>query len=225
MYQTIVARLPDYALQRRVMPHIGTSMAAPLEIGSTTRSTRTRIATPEQARRIAPQQARPARRIGPITLTAPPLSCPWGPETKIGPDCNFFAISNCSKLSNRESRHKNAGNWPYCGLLPPSGDEKRAPNRKKVAKMPRFLFLRRAKPPQRAELPQRAERNRPNLQIQFHRNGAMVGPHDLGINVGHLHLFTQRFAHQEIVDAPPCVIGAGMETVAPPGVGTFGCRV
>ena len=154
MYRTIVARLPDYALQRRAMPHIGTSMAAPLEIGSTTRSTRTRIATPEQARRIAPQQARPARRIGPITLTAPPLSCPWGPETKkIGPDCNFFAISNCSKLSNRESRHKNAGNWPYCGLLTPSGDEKRAPNRKKVAKMPRFLFLRRAKPPQRAEVP------------------------------------------------------------------------
>lgn len=151
MYRTIVARLPDYALQRRVMPHIGTSMAAPLEIGSTTRSTRTRIATPEQARRIAPQQARPARRIGPISLIAPPLSFPWGP--KIGPDCNFFAISNCSKLSNRESRHKNAGNWPCCGLLPPSGDEKRAPNRKKVAKMPRFLFLRRAKPPQRAELP------------------------------------------------------------------------
>ena len=34
MYRTIVARLPDYALQRRVMPHIGTSMAAPLEIDS-----------------------------------------------------------------------------------------------------------------------------------------------------------------------------------------------
>lgn len=28
MYRTIVARLPDYALQRRAMPHIGTSMAA-----------------------------------------------------------------------------------------------------------------------------------------------------------------------------------------------------
>ena len=148
MYRTIVARLPDYALQRRAMPHIGTSMAAPLEIdsrrGNRTQH-RTRIATPEQARSIAPQQAHPARRIGPISLIAPPLSCPWAPETKIGPDCNFFAISNCSKLSNRESRHKNAGNWPCCGLLPPSGDEKRAPNRKKVAKMPRFLFLRRAK--------------------------------------------------------------------------------
>ena len=156
MYRTIVARLPDYALQRRAMPHIGTSMTArPKSIRGegTARSTRTRIATPEQARPIAPQQVHPARRIGPISLIAPPLSCPWGPETKIGPDCNFFAISNCPKLSNRESRHKNAGNWPCCGLLPPSGDEKRAPNRKKVAKMPRFLFLRRAKPPQRVELP------------------------------------------------------------------------
>lgn len=61
MYRTIVARLPDYALQRRVMPHIGTSMAAPLEIDSTARIARTHIATPEQARPIAPQQAHPAR--------------------------------------------------------------------------------------------------------------------------------------------------------------------
>ena len=71
-------------------------MAAPLEIDSTARIARTHIATPEQARPIAPQQAHPARwshrRIGPISLIAPPLSCPWGPETKIGPDCNFFAI-------------------------------------------------------------------------------------------------------------------------------------
>ncbi len=60
MYRTIVARLPDYALQRRVMPHIGTSMAAPLEIDSTARIARTHIATPEQARPIAPQQAQTA---------------------------------------------------------------------------------------------------------------------------------------------------------------------
>ena len=140
MYRTIVARLPDYALQRRAMPHIGTSMAAPLEIDSTARIARTHIATPEQARPIAPQQAHPARRIGPISLIAPPLSCPWGPETKIGPDCNFFAISNCSKLSNRESRHKNAGNWPYCGLLPPSGDEKETLIAKKLQNAEIFVF-------------------------------------------------------------------------------------
>ena len=64
MYRTIVARLPDYALQRRAMPHIGTSMTArPKSIRGegTARSTRTRIATPEQARPIAPQQVHPAR--------------------------------------------------------------------------------------------------------------------------------------------------------------------
>ena len=169
MYRTIVARLPDYALQRRAMPHIGTSMAAPLEIdsrrGNRTQH-RTRIATPEQARSIAPQQARPARRIGPISLIAPPLSCPWAPETKNRPRLQLFC---------------------FCDG--------------------------------------RSRRNGPNLQIQFHRNGAMVRAHDLGINVGHLNLFTQRFAYQEIVDTPPCVIGAGMETVAPPGISAFGCGV
>ena len=122
----------------------------------TARSTRTRIATPEQTRPIAPRQVRPARwshrrrptphaASGPSRLQHRPLSCPWGPETKIGPDCNFLRLAIVPNISNRESRHKNAGNWPCCGLLPPSGDEKRAPNRKKVAKMPRFLFLRRAK--------------------------------------------------------------------------------
>lgn len=154
MYRTIVARLPDYALQRRAMPHIGTSMTAPLEIDSRRENRpqhsdphrHTGAGPPHRATAGSPRtlqpppQAHPARRIGLISLTAPPLSCPWGAETKIGPDCNFFAISNCSKLSNRESRHKNAGNWPCCGLLPPSGDEKRAPNRKKVAKCRDFCF-------------------------------------------------------------------------------------
>lgn len=154
MYRTIVARLPDYALQRRAMPHIGTSMAAPLEIDSRRGNRpqhsdphrRTRAGPPHRATAGSPRtlepppQAHPARRIGPISLIAPPLSCPWGPETKIGPDCNFFAISNCSKFSNRESRHKNAGNWPCCGLLPPSGDEKRALIAKKLQKCRDFCF-------------------------------------------------------------------------------------
>lgn len=149
MYRTIVARLPDYALQRRAMPHIGTSMAAPLEIDS--------------RRGNRPQHSDPHRHTGAgpphRATTGPPrtphrahlahstaLKLPLGSRNKKSAQtATFFAISNCPKLSNRESRHKNAGNWPCCGLLPPSGDEKRAPNRKKVAKMPRFLFLRRAK--------------------------------------------------------------------------------
>ena len=122
--------------------------------------------SPHRSRPAPSRRSRPTPHAG-ATAAGPPrtphrahlaystaLKLPPGAQKqKIGPDCNFFAISNCSKLSNRESRHKNAGNWPYCGLLPPSGDEKRAPNRKKAAKMPRFLFLRRAKGPQRTEPP------------------------------------------------------------------------
>ena len=154
------------------------------------------------------------------------LKLPLGPRNKKSAQTATFlrlAIVPNSPIANRGIKTQAIDR--AAAYYHPAATKKRAPNRKKVAKMPRFLFLRRAKPPQRAELPQRAERNRPNLQIQFHRNGAMVGAHDLGINVGHLHLFTQRFAHQEIVDAPPCVIGAGMEAVAPPGIGAFGCRV
>lgn len=164
MYRTIVARLPDYALQRRAMPHIGTSMAArpkptqpPAALGP---------ASPHRSRPAPSRHSRFTPHVG-ATAAGPDctphrahlaystaLKLSLGPRNKKSAQtATFFAISNCSKLSNRESRHKNAGNWPCCGLLPPSGDEKRAPNRKKVAKVPRFLFLRRTKPPQRAELP------------------------------------------------------------------------
>lgn len=123
-------------------------------------------ASPHRSRPAPSRHSRPTPHVG-ATVAGPPrtphrahlaystaLKLPLGPRNKKSAQtATFFAISNCSKLSNRESRHKNAGNWPCCGLLPPSGDEKRAPNRKKVAKMPRFLFLRRAKLPQRAEPP------------------------------------------------------------------------
>lgn len=89
MYRTIVARLPDYALQRRAMPHIGTSMAAPPETDPTARSTRTRIATLEQARPIAPQQVHPAR---------------WSHRRRPTP----HAASNSSRLSP----HPQASPWP-----------------------------------------------------------------------------------------------------------------
>lgn len=141
MYRTIVARLPDYALQRRVMPHIGTSMAAPLEIGSTTRSTRTRIATPEQARRIAPQQARPARRIGPITLTAPPLSCPWGPETKKSAQTATFlrlAIVPNSPIANRGIKTQAIGRT--AAYYHPAATKKEPLIAKKLQKCRDFCF-------------------------------------------------------------------------------------
>ena len=117
MYRTIVARLPDYALQRRAMPHIGTSMAAPLEIDSR-RGNRpqhsdphrhTGAGPPHRATAGSPRtlepppQAHPARRIGLISLTAPPLSCPWGPETKSAQTATFLrlAIVPNSPIANR----------------------------------------------------------------------------------------------------------------------------
>lgn len=67
MYRTIVARLPDYALQRRVMPHIGTSMAAPLEIDS--------------RRENRPQHSDPHRHTG----AGPPHRATAGPPRTLGP--------------------------------------------------------------------------------------------------------------------------------------------
>lgn len=143
MYRTIVARLPDYALQRRAMPHIGTSMAASLEIDSR-RGNRPQHSDPHRHTGAGPLHratAGPPRTPHRTHLAySTALKLPLGPRNKIGPDCNFFAISNCSKLSNRESRHKNAGNWPYCGLLPPSGDEKEPLIAKKLQKCRDFCF-------------------------------------------------------------------------------------
>lgn len=50
-----------------------------------------------------PPQAHPARRIGPISLIAPPLSCPWGPETKSAQTATFLrlAIVPNSPIANR----------------------------------------------------------------------------------------------------------------------------
>lgn len=162
MYRTIVARLPDYALQRRAMPHIGTSMAAPLEIDSR-RGNRPQHSDPHRHTGAGP----PHRAIAgpPRTLEPPPqahprtphrahlaystaLKLPLGPRNKIGPDCNFFAISNCSKLPNRESRHKTQAIGRAAAYYHPAATKKEP----LIAKMPRFLFLRRAKPPQQAEL-------------------------------------------------------------------------
>ena len=133
MYRTIVARLPDYALQRRVMPHIGTSMAAPLEIDSTARIARTHIATPEQAH--------PARRIGPISLIAPPLSCPWGPETKKSAQTATFlrlAIVPNSPIVNRGIKTQAIGRT--AAYYHPAATKKEPLIAKKLQKCRDFCF-------------------------------------------------------------------------------------
>ena len=69
MYRTIVARLPDYALQRRAMPHIGTSMAAPLEIDSR-RGNRPQHSDPHRHTGAGPPHR--ATAGSPRTLEPPP---------------------------------------------------------------------------------------------------------------------------------------------------------
>lgn len=130
----------------------------------TARSTRTRIATPEQARPIVPQQAHPARwshrrRPTPHATSghlaySTALKLPLGPRNKKSAQTATFlrlAIVPNSPIANRGIKTQAIGR--AAAYYHPAATKKRAPNRKKVAKMPRFLFLRRAKPPQRAELP------------------------------------------------------------------------
>ena len=141
MYRTIVARLPDYALQRRAMPHIGTSMAAPLEIGSTTRSTRTRIATPEQARRIAPQQARACtpHRVHHAYSTALKLSL--GPRNKKSAQTATFlrlAIVPNSPIANRGIKTQAIGRT--AAYYHPAATKKEPLIAKKLQKCRDFCF-------------------------------------------------------------------------------------
>ena len=77
MYRTIVARLPDYALQRRAMPHIGTSMAAPLEIDSR-RGNRPQHSDPHRHTGAGPPHR--ATAGPPRTLEPPPQAHPRTPH-------------------------------------------------------------------------------------------------------------------------------------------------
>ena len=155
MYRTIVARLPDYALQRRAMPHIGTSMAAPLEIDSRrgnrpqhsnphrhTGSGPLHRATAGSPRTLEPPpQAHPARRIGPISLIAPPLSCPWGPETKKSAQTATFlrlAIVPNSPIANRGIKTQAIGR--AAAYYHPMATKKEPLIAKKLQKCRDFVF-------------------------------------------------------------------------------------
>ena len=58
-------------------------------------------------------------------------------KQKIGPNCNFFAIGNCCELPIANRGTKTQQKWHISSLKEP----RRAPNRKKVAKIPSFLFF------------------------------------------------------------------------------------
>ena len=53
----------------------------------------------------------------------------------------------------------------------------------------------------------------------------MIASHDLGPNARHDHALLKRLAHQKVIDAPPCIVGTRIETIAPPGIGPFGSRM
>ena len=53
----------------------------------------------------------------------------------------------------------------------------------------------------------------------------MVGAEYLVVDGGTEELGLQTVGDEEIVDAPPCVLLAGLETVGPPGVGAFGVGI
>ena len=80
----------------------------------------------------------PPFRIEPITSQHCLGDPPRNPETKkIGPNCNFFAIGNCCELPIANRGTKTQQKWHISSLKEP----RRAPNRKKVAKIPSFLFF------------------------------------------------------------------------------------
>ena len=59
---------------------------------------------------------------------------------KNGPNCNFFAITDCCVAPDRELGPENAENQPQKGAIPALWGWKRVRNRKKVAEKPGFLF-------------------------------------------------------------------------------------
>ena len=158
MYRTIVARLPDYALQRRTIPRIGTSMAAPPGVGSQKKTPAALKRERGPPHRAATSDAAPdrAHHAGCCAAAALPRTSHWihlaysaslkpAPGTqkqKIGSNCNFFAIADCRGAPNRGSRSKNAANRPFWRLISTLRGRKSVRNRKKVAKEGRFLFLR-----------------------------------------------------------------------------------
>lgn len=144
MYRTIVARLPDYALQRRVMPHIGTSMAAPLEIDS--------------RRGNRPQHSDPHRHTGaspPHRATAGPprtpyrahlaystaLKLPLGPRNKKSAQTATFlrlAIVPNSPIANRGIKTQAIGRT--AAYYHPAATKKEPLIAKKLQKCRDFCF-------------------------------------------------------------------------------------
>ena len=147
MYRTIVARLPDYALQRRAMPHIGTSMAAPLEIDS--------------RRGNRPQHSDPHRHTG----AGPPHRATAGPPRTLEPPpqaqtATFLrlAIAPNSPIANRGIKTQAIGR--AAAYYHPAATKKEPLIAKKLQKCRDFCFC-----------DGRSRRNRPNCRDGLNATG------------------------------------------------------
>ena len=127
MYRTIVARLPDYALQRRAMPHIGTSMAAPLEIDS--------------RRGNRPQHSDPHRHTGagpPHRATAgPPRTLEPPPQAQTATFLRLAIVPN-SPIANRGIKTQAIGH--AAAYYHPAATKKEPLIAKKLQKCRDFCF-------------------------------------------------------------------------------------
>ena len=144
MYRTIVARLPDYALQRRAMPHIGTSMAAPLEIDSR-RGNRPQHSDPHRRTRAGPPHRatagspRTPHRAHLAYSTA--LKLPLGPRNKKSAQTATFlrlAIVPSSPIANRGIKTQAIGH--AAAYYHPAATKKEPLIAKKLQKCRDFCF-------------------------------------------------------------------------------------
>ena len=53
----------------------------------------------------------------------------------------------------------------------------------------------------------------------------MVGPHDFGMDCSALESVAKTLGYAEIIDTPACILGAGLETVGPPGINACGIGI
>lgn len=127
MYRTIVARLPDYALQRRAMPHIGTSMAAPLEIDS--------------RRGNRPQHSDPHRHTGAGPLhratAGPPRTLEPPPQAQTATFLRLAIVPN-SPIANRGIKTQAIGRT--AAYYHPAATKKEPLIAKKLQKCRDFCF-------------------------------------------------------------------------------------
>lgn len=87
-------------------------------------------------------------RLADNTRTQSSTHCPWhhlkttsrAQKQIYGPNCNFFAITDCRRVLKRGFWSENAENQPRKGPFLPCGKQTGVLNRKKVAKALSFLF-------------------------------------------------------------------------------------